>query len=333
MSIQLNRKANEIWFDESRFATDKRPWFGQLPKTEQDDFSFAVVGDRCGMAIEGVFEKALGLLADLKPSFIISVGDLIEGYWRDPKPVHEEWDEIDAKIEATGVPFFQVVGNHDYSNEMMQGVWRARKGFEYYAFRMNDVLFLVVNTEEPPSEFSDELIDLIKKATAKVKKEPDKAMEHLQEFYVELVGNLSPEQLQGMSKVEMGIGEEQLAFFKQVLENNSDVKRTFACMHKPGWKSDNPEFARLEQMLHGRPHTIFAGHFHALEYSEQEEGRHQQIQLGRTGGSPHGTNPCDENLILWVTMKSGVPAYRVIHLDGVTEIGNYSPQQHAHAKG
>ena len=35
MSIQSERKANEIWFDESRFATDKRPWFGQLPRTDR----------------------------------------------------------------------------------------------------------------------------------------------------------------------------------------------------------------------------------------------------------------------------------------------------------
>ncbi|SFF19520.1 Calcineurin-like phosphoesterase [Paenibacillus catalpae] len=323
-TIQLGKQTKGIWFDEKHFSTDKRPWFGELPQLPAGDFSFAVVGDRCGLATPGVFEKALDLLTDLKPSFILSVGDLIEGYWRDPANVHEEWDEIDAKIAATGVPFFQVVGNHDYGNPMMADVWRARKGFEYYAFRMNDVLYLIINTENPPHEFPEVFLDTIKQATELFKQNPATPLEQL----FSGMATMSPEEAAALSRLDIGIGEEQLAFFQEILENNRDVKHTFVTMHKPGWKSDNADFAELERMLEGRSHTVFAGHFHSLEYTNHSESSKQYIQLGRTGGLTHGANRSDENLILWVTMKSGVPSYRVIHLGGVDAIENYEPQDH-----
>lgn len=314
-------KTNAIWFDDPVFATDKRPWFGELPDVPTGDFTFAVVGDRCGMATEGVFEKALEVLKELRPDFVLSVGDLIEGYWKQAAQAHEEWDDIDAKIQAAGLPFFHVVGNHDVGNQLMLEVWRERKGFEYYAFRLGDALFVTVNTEDPPMEFSDEMIDIIKRATNNVKNDPEHADEHMKAFFEEIVSGLSPEQLKSLSRIDLAIGERQLAFVRRILEQNQDVKWTFVSMHKPGWKSDNLQYRMLEEMLQNRPHTIFAGHLHSLEYSA--EGDRQLIQLGRTGGHGHGHGPGDQNLMLWVTMRNGVPSYRVIHLDGVQSIEAY----------
>ncbi|MFC5407455.1 metallophosphoesterase family protein [Cohnella soli] len=328
MTLQATRNRNEIFIDEGRFNTDRRPWFGKLPEQLEDDFTFAVMGDRCGMATAGVFEKGLELLADMKPDFVLFVGDLVEGYWKDAKDAREEWEYIDAKIAATGLPFFQTVGNHDYGTQAMADVWRERKGMEYYAFRVGDTLFLTVNTEDPFEELSEPFIDMIKRATANVQREPERSAEHLKAFYDEIVGGLSPEQLQGMSKVKLGIGEEQLAFFEKVLADNADAKHTFVSMHKPGWKSESPEFAKLEQLLSGRPYTVFAGHFHAMEYTRNDNSEY--IQLGRTGAAAHGHGKGDENLVLWVTMRAGVPSYRVVHLDGIGDIADYAPQAHHH---
>lgn len=331
MTTQVNRKNIEMFIDEERFSTDRRPWFGKLPDLLGEDYTFAVMGDRCGMATAGVFERGLELLADLKPDFVLFVGDLVEGYWKDPEQARAEWEYIDARIAATGLPFFQTVGNHDYGTQAMADVWRERKGMEYYAFRVGDALFLTVNTEDPYEELSDAFIDMVKRATANVQQDPEHAGDHLKAFYDEIVGGLTPEQLQGMSKVRIGIGEAQLAFLERVLKDNADAKHTFVSMHKPGWKSDSPEFARLEALLAGRPHTVFAGHFHSMEYTKQEA--REYIQLGRTGAAAHGTGKGDENLVLWVTMRAGVPSYRVVHLDGVGDIAAYAPVQHHHAEG
>ncbi|MBB6671669.1 metallophosphoesterase family protein [Cohnella nanjingensis] len=321
-------RSNAIWFDERRFQTDKRPWFGEWPNVGGGDFAFAVVGDRCGMATAGVFEGALALLADLKPDFVISVGDLIEGYWREAEDARAEWEDIDAKIAATGLPFFHTVGNHDYGNDTMRDVWRERKGFEYYGFRLGDILFVTLNTEDPPMELSDAFIDIIKRATANVQGDPANADAHMQAFFQDIMSQLSPEQLKDMAKIDLAIGDEQLDFIGRLLEDNRDAKWTFVNMHKPGWKSDNhPQYARLLEMLGDRPYTMFAGHLHSMEYTAN--GHQHHIQLGRTGGHGHGNGRGDENLILWVSVRAGVPSYRVIHLDGTADIASYPPKTHA----
>jgi len=44
-----------------------------------NDFRFAVLGDRTGGAVPGVYERAWIEVAGLDPSFVINVGDSIEG--------------------------------------------------------------------------------------------------------------------------------------------------------------------------------------------------------------------------------------------------------------
>lgn len=330
MTTQLDRKGNELLIDENRISTDKRPWFGQLPESLTGNFSFAVMGDRCGMMTAGVFEQALGLLKDLRPDFVLFVGDLVEGYWKDPAKAREEWDYIDGQIAATGLPFFQTVGNHDYGTQTMVDVWRERKGLDYYAFRIGDMLFLALNTEDPFEEMPDDFIDLVKRSTEKVHREPERTLEYMKEFYDEIMSKLTPEQMKGMAKVGIGIGEQQMAFVEKVLADHADAKHTFISMHKPGWKSDGAEFARIEALLGYRPYTVFAGHFHSLEFSRQDNRTY--IQLGRTGAAAHGTGRADDNLMLWVTVRDGQISYRVMHLDGVTDAEAYEPREHEHGE-
>ncbi|THF74720.1 metallophosphoesterase family protein [Cohnella fermenti] len=330
MSIQTERRSFEMIVDAERFRTDKGPWFGKLPEQLGRDYSFAVMGDRCGMSIDGVFEQGLEVLRDMKPDFVLFVGDLIEGYWRDPASAHEEWDYIDARIERTGLPFFQTIGNHDFGTQAMADVWSERKGHEYYAFRTGDSLFLIVNTEDPFEELSDEFIGMIKRATEGVKREPDRASEHLKAFYDEIVAGLSPEQLKQMGQITLAIGERQLAFFEKVLADNADAKITFISMHRPGWKAEDASFAKLEKLLEGREYAIFSGHLHSMEYTKRDNRRY--IQLGRTGASPHGNGRGDENLMLWVTVTDGKPSFRVLHLDGIGDIEQYPPTAHHHDK-
>jgi len=50
------------------------------------------------------------------------------------------------------MPFFYVAGNHDLTNPFMLDVWRKKFGREYYHFVYQDVLFLMLNSEDPPGK-------------------------------------------------------------------------------------------------------------------------------------------------------------------------------------
>jgi hypothetical protein len=49
------------------------------------------------------------------------------------------------------MPFFYLPGNHDISNQAMVQIWQKRLGRSYYHFKYRNVLFLCLNTEDPPS--------------------------------------------------------------------------------------------------------------------------------------------------------------------------------------
>ena len=42
----------------------------------------------------------------LQPEFVMSVGDLIEGYSEDPGQWALEWSEFESKLDALQMPFF-----------------------------------------------------------------------------------------------------------------------------------------------------------------------------------------------------------------------------------
>ena len=125
------------------------PWSQLKFNDNPESFQFAIVTDRTGSERRGVFEQAIDKLNLLQPEFVVSVGDLIEGYTDDKKRVESEWQEFDSFIEKLEMPFFYLAGNHDITNEMMAEVWKERLGRTYYHFVYHDVLFLMLNSEDP----------------------------------------------------------------------------------------------------------------------------------------------------------------------------------------
>ena len=94
------------------------------------------------------FKLAIGQLNLLKPEFVITVGDLIEGYSDDKAELNAEWDEMDAMLSELKMPFFRTPGNHDIANETAQALWRERYGATYYDFVYKNVLFVVLDSED-----------------------------------------------------------------------------------------------------------------------------------------------------------------------------------------
>ena len=135
------------------------PWTHLDLNNQPQNFQFAIVTDRTGGHRELVFEKAVRKLNVMQPEFVISVGDLIEGYTEKPERMNEEWQQFQGFVKDLKMPFFYVPGNHDISNMAMMKEWEQRLGRQYYHFVYHDTLFLAVNSEATPGSKIEKLSD------------------------------------------------------------------------------------------------------------------------------------------------------------------------------
>ncbi len=148
-----------------RVTTEQKPWTNLDLNNDPDQFHFVIVSDRTGGARPGIFESAVDKINLLQPEFVMSIGDLVEGDEDDAAKVDAEWAEFKGMIGTLEMPFFLVPGNHDMKSDMMVDQWRRRFGPIYYHFRYRDVLFLCLNTEDPPaSHMSDAQVEYVRKA-------------------------------------------------------------------------------------------------------------------------------------------------------------------------
>ena len=131
---------------------EKNPFTGLRPNVGNGQFQFAVVSDRTGGHREKVFSKAVHQINLLQPEFIMSVGDLIEGYSTKEDVVATQWDQFDGFVKKFEAPFFYVPGNHDLTNPMQVKKWGERYGKRYYHFTYEKCLFLSLCSENPPDE-------------------------------------------------------------------------------------------------------------------------------------------------------------------------------------
>jgi serine/threonine-protein phosphatase CPPED1 len=122
------------------------------PNDESGSFQFAVVSDRTGGHRSRVFSRAVEQLNLLQPEFVLSVGDLIEGYTTDQAQLAKEWREFQQYVTRLQMPFFYVPGNHDLSNVAQEKLWKEKFGRRYYDFTYKGVLFLMLNSEDPPGK-------------------------------------------------------------------------------------------------------------------------------------------------------------------------------------
>lgn len=142
----------------------KNPWTSLKPNTHAEQFQFAVVTDRTGGHRAKIFSRAVHQINLLQPEFVLSVGDLIEGYSKDEAKITAEWNEFDGYVKKFQMPFFYVPGNHDLTNKEQVEWWGGRYGRKYYHFVYKNTLFLAVNSEDPVSEVSAEQTAYFKKA-------------------------------------------------------------------------------------------------------------------------------------------------------------------------
>ena len=126
----------------------RNPWTNLRLNNGPDSFQFAIVSDRTGGHRAKVFSRAVERLNLLQPAFVLSVGDLIEGYTDDKDKLATQWKEFDSYVGKLQMPFFYLPGNHDLSNAAQDKAWKERYGRPYYHFVYRNVLFLLLSSED-----------------------------------------------------------------------------------------------------------------------------------------------------------------------------------------
>jgi hypothetical protein len=284
-----------------------KPWTSENFKNNPDNFQFAVIGDRTGGADHrGIFNRAMDQLNLLQPEFVINVGDAVEGYTKDTAKANAQWEEFDGMVKKLEMPFFYTVGNHDLSNDTMEQVWLDRHGAYYYHFVYRNVLFLVLNSEDPPRPSPpgiEEKIEIYNKLQVS---DPEKAQAMLKEFMASVAGYLGK---------PANFSDQQVACVKKALAQNPNVRWTFVFLHEPAWENPSESFLAIEQLLKDRDYTFFAGHLHYYELEERFD--RDYITMGPAGASFHKNGPGNVDHILWVTMTEDGPEMAKILLEGI----------------
>lgn len=256
-----------------------RPWTGRGALDHPRDFRFVVVSDRTGGHREGVFASAMPRINLVAPDFVVSVGDFIEGYSDDTTTLNAEWSEVERHVGRLRMPFFYTVGNHDMSNETMAREWQHRFGPSYYSFVVQDVHFLVLNSE---------LFGMVHDPRHPV-----------------------PGPWTQSDQLEFAratLAEHANARWTFVLVHQPLWD---------GRNGVHPDWEKIEAMLGDRPFTVFAGHTH--DYTQHVRRGRQYITLATTGGASglRGIPFGEFDHIAHVSMTDDGPVIANLMLDGI----------------
>ncbi len=317
------------------FTTDvvgTAPWSMPLAP-RPDDIRFAIIGDRGGLSRPGVFNQAMKQIDWLKPEFVLSVGDLIEGEVEDAATVEAEWKQVEAEVANLRVPFFYVPGNHDLNTPVTVEAWKQKRGPSYYHFIYKNVLFVVLNTEDPAMPMALEGAQVYREELATLVASGEEAFHNLHNTRVAaerataaIDGRPRPAEYAGSTN-EAKFSKDQIAYVKKVLDENRNVRWTFFLMHKPAWKTDG-NFAEVEPLFAGRNYTVVAGHYHSFDHTVREG--HDYFTMATTGGIGTTDGPGKMDHIAWVTVGDKEPSVAVIKLNGLLDSSGKSGQTSAY---
>jgi len=144
---------------------ERNPWSNLRLNNEPDTFRFAIISDRTGGHRAQIFSQAVERLNLMQPEFVLSVGDLVEGYTDDKDKLADQWKEFQTYISQLQMPFFYAPGNHDVS-KLGEKTWKEKFGRRYYHFIYKNVLFLILCSDDPNAQLGrigDEQLAYVKK--------------------------------------------------------------------------------------------------------------------------------------------------------------------------
>lgn len=301
-SCKTNKKPQPLFQHDIKIGPT--PWTSDTFELEEDDFTFAIISDLTGGERKNIYSTAVYQLNRLDPTFVLSVGDLIDGGTDDTLQLKKEWDSFDIRTSKLNMPFFYLGGNHDLTNPVMREFWKNRFGPRYYHFAYENVLFLMMDSEDYEEKRMMEIYHARAKALQIIAGEIEGVYEE-SEYY-----NM-PERQTG------GVSNDQFNYFKTVLENYPNVKWTFVLMHKPLWmREDDEGLGKLEVLLKERPYSVINGHFHS--FSHRKRNSRDYTILGTSGGAQNAKDSMSFDHVTLVRMAKE-PVITHLKMDGILD--------------
>ncbi len=123
----------------------------------EEDYTirFAIIGDRTGGAQPGIYGGILAEIERMKPDFVMTVGDMIEGPARDTTETIERWEEYISLISCLSMPIWFTPGNNDIWDSSSETMYTRYIGEPYFSFDFSYLHFVILDNSR--WESSDEL--------------------------------------------------------------------------------------------------------------------------------------------------------------------------------
>ncbi|MBU3728734.1 MAG: hypothetical protein FGM37_05725 [Phycisphaerales bacterium] len=193
-------------------------------------------------------DEAVEDINRLRPDAVIAIGDMVQGYTRNPAEWNRQADDHLARVQRLQVPFLPLVGNHDVisgtreaGDRTYERMYRERYGPRWYRADFEHLVALALDSDEPCDGRKPGLGDA---------------------------------QVQWLTR--------------ELESLRDDPRARIVLVHRPLWRtgSSRAEWdARVHPALvAARVDAVIAGHLHALQMDEPRDGI-AYLVVGTCGGN------------------------------------------------